>query len=525
MPADPRRPVILLWHMHQPDYRFGGRAALPWVYFRALREYSDMAAHLEAVPGARATINFSPVLLDQLDELAGQLRALQQGGDSGGAPDIAAALLRLPTEARRTAVLLDCLRTDRLNGRGRYPVYEALCVEAEQALAAGDAAVAAMPAGLVTDLVVWTHLVWLPESLRGEDAQLRRLLSRQRGFDHADCRELLGVVSGLVQQLLPRYRRLAAEGRIELSTSPYFHPLLPLLVDVHSAREAAPAIELPSTPYPGGMERARAQLETARQRFAEVFGCEPRGCWPSEAAISEDVLALLQSSGFTWAMSSDSLLRRTNPEPPHPLPVRAARLAGGALTCLFRDDELSDRIGFIYRDRRPAEAVADLVGAIEQRTASGIGPVVIALDGENAWQYYPHNGIEFLRGLYRALADHPQLRMTTPSAFLDDLQAPLPTLQRVVAGSWADGCLRTWIGDPAKNRLWELLIAAKRRYDALPAATAAARYQLGACEGSDWFWWPGNAAAAGSAAEFEWLFQRRLDELTRACEAGSTPPP
>jgi len=504
--ADPRSPVVLCWHMHQPDYRIAGVPRLPWTYLRALREYSDMAAHLEALPTMRAVVNFTPVLLDQLQGLAQQARAVREGV-SQHLPALLAALLASPGTAQLEALIQDCLRADPRNGRRRYPAFDALLATAEQAARQGPAALRALPLDAVDDLVMWTHLVWLPESLRGGDARVQALMRQGRRFSVAQRRELLERICELLEQLLPRYRALAASGRVELAVSPYFHPLLPLLLDFASAHEVTPGIPLPVRRYPHGEARVRWQLRAARDRFRSIFGQLPRGCWPSELAVSEPVLGLIEEAGFGWTLASESL-QQARPR------LALARLPGHSLPCFFRDDELSDRIGFDYEHWHAAEAVADLLRCIEARSLQRPGePVVLALDGENAWEHYADNGIDFLRGLYAALVDHPRLRPCSFSDCLEQRTTPVPELPRLAAGSWAGGDLRTWIGNAAKNHVWDQLIDAKQRYDAHAAPSPAALFALGACEGSDWYWWAGSDHPGPLVADFERLFRARLHRI------------
>lgn len=517
MSADPRAPVAILWHMHQPEYRVDGIPLLPWAYLHSLRAYTDMASHLEAVATARAVVNFSPVLLDQILDLEQQAQAAVAGAAPPREP-LLAALLAAPPPAQRRAVLEACLRGHERQADHRYEEYYRLAAEVSAAFDAGDAAIAALPEQAVTDMVVWYHLIWLGESVRQTDPRALALLKRRRGFGAEQRRELLALVAGLLGGILPRYRSLAASGQIELCTSPYFHPILPLLLDFRSALEAAPGAPLPAAAYPGGRERAAWHLQRAQDRFWEVFGQRPRGCWPSEAAVSQETAALLQTVGFSWLASSQSVQKASVHRDCGSDAVHSCvyRLHDRAMTGFFRDDALSDNIGFVYKDWEPRHAVADLVSHLDSLAQLRRGElVVLALDGENAWEYYPRNGIEFVRGLYSVLTTHPRLRMATFSDYLD--QAPaLPELTSLAAGSWVHGQLLTWIGSAGKNQAWELLIEAKRCFDAAPSRhQAAAQRALGVCEGSDWFWWPGMPHPGAAVADFDRLFREHLKALYR----------
>ncbi|MDD3762043.1 MAG: glycoside hydrolase family 57 protein [Nevskiales bacterium] len=530
--GDDRAAVVLLWHMHQPEYRIDGSPLLPWTYLHALRGYTDMAEHLDAVPEARAVINFSPVLLDQLLNLAQDAQALAGQAAIPPAEPLLAALLELPTGVARTAVLRACLRTHPRNAQDRYTDYARLAQTARNALEQGESAIAALSDTVVGDLVVWYHLIWLAESVRSGDPRARALIAHRHNFDAGHRSTLLALIGELLTKLVSRYRQMAAEGRIELSMSPYYHPILPLLLDFGSAREAAPDTALPDEPYPGGRQQARWHLESARDRFEQVFGIRPRGCWPSEAAVSQASIDLMHELGFDWFATSQSVQNATLHQHGEQLDPHSCtyRLRGNHMLCFFRDDGLSDRIGFVYKDWQPRDAVADLVHRVEQLATHREGrTVVLALDGENPWEYYPENGIEFVRGLYRALSTHPRLRMATFAECCDNAaDSPPPELPRVVSGSWVHGQLLTWIGHADKNRCWQLLIDAKKAYDRhagelSPAAREHALRLLGICEGSDWFWWPGAFNPEAAVSDFDLMFRAHLQALYRGLGIDAPP--
>jgi alpha-amylase/alpha-mannosidase (GH57 family) len=525
-----RFPVVLLWHMHQPQYRdaLSGVSILPWTYLHAIKDYVDMAAHLEANPGARAVVNFTPVLIEQLEDLSRRVQQhLLHGADL---PDPVLASLGpagLPADPPgRLRLLQALLRANRVNLIERYPDYRRL---ADLAPALGTPeTIGYANDQYLRDLAVWFHVAWLGETVKREDARVARLIGRGRAFEPGDCRSLLELIGELISGVLPRYRRLMERGQVELSASPYGHPILPLLIDFRSARESSPDAPLPRAPaYPGGVDRAGWHLEESRAVFTRVFGSPAPGCWPSEGAISAAALALIEQHGVRWAATSESVLRGCLEErgelvaATEESPVtRLYRQPGHALNLLFRHDELSDLIGFTYSKWHGDDAVRHFVEQLEhlarRENADGTRLVLIALDGENAWEYYPFNGFYFLQGLYRALADHPLLELTTPSEFLQ--RAPQASvLPRVVAGSWVHGTLSTWIGDPDKNRGWELLVEAKRACDRVLAAGALSpehrrqiEHQLALCESSDWFWWFGDYNPYEAVRDFDALFRHQL---------------
>lgn len=542
--TDTRLPVVLLWHMHQPPYRdaLSGRYVLPWTYLHAIKDYTDMAAHLEQVDGAKAVVNFTPVLIEQVEDLDAAVRTHLHRGTPLPDPLLATLAGELPDAAvQRLALLRACLRADRDNLVRRHAPFAEL-FELAHTFATPEL-IAYASDQFLFDLSVWYHIAWLGESVRREDARVQALVEKRRGFGSQDRRTLLALIGELLSGVLPRFRRLAEQGRCELAVSPYSHPILPLLFDFAAARESEPHAPRPHhARYPGGARRAQWHLQRARVDFERVFGHAPRGCWPSEGAISDEAVAAIEAAGFDWLATSVAVLRPSlersgveipaEPEQAERVLNHAYALPGRRLECYFRHDALSDLIGFTYSRWHGDDAAANFaneLAALATRTAGESGRVLlIALDGENAWEYYPYNGWYFLRAMYKALAEHPLLRLATLSEMVDEHRqaaiAPSP-LRHVRAGSWVYGTLSTWMGDPDKNAGWDLLCEAKQAFDAVMASgrldaaqRERAQQQLAACEASDWYWWFGDYNPADAVRDFDELFRHQLTSLYRSLD-------
>jgi alpha-amylase/alpha-mannosidase (GH57 family) len=530
-----RLPVVLLWHMHQPQYRdaLSGQYVLPWTYLHAIKDYVDMAAHLEAAPTARAVNNFTPVLIEQLEEIAARIVQHLQSGTP--LPDPVLALLGpapVPQAIdERLELLRACLRSQRKNMIERFPGYLALA-ELAETFASAERIIYASDQ-FMHDLAVWYHLAWMGETVRRTDPLVAALSARGRVFTAADRRALLELIGQLISSVIPRFRALRDAGRCELSLTPYAHPIMPLLIDFGAARQAQPMAPLPRNgSYPGGAERAAWHMREGLRVFRAAFGTRPEGCWPSEGAISEEALELIEKFGFAWAASSSSVLRASLDvegdgarSPDAQVFNRPYRLHDAHLNCFFREDELSDLIGFSYATWRGDDAAAHFAQELAERARAvpenREQVMLIALDGENAWEHYPFNGYFFLSALYAALASHPDLELTTLSQCTARALAPA-TLPRVIAGSWVHGTLATWMGDAAKNAAWDLLCEAKRAFDraafdgeAGRAQRSAAERQLALCESSDWFWWFGDYNPAEAVRQFDRLYRRQLVNLYR----------
>jgi alpha-amylase/alpha-mannosidase (GH57 family) len=531
-----RLEVVFLWHMHQPEYRdyATGEFTQPWVYLHAIKDYADMAAHLERHAAVRAVVNFVPVLVDQLEDYADQFATgrLRDPLLRGLAHDAATPL----TAGERDLILDRCFHANHEKMVQPYPAYRGLHELFASLERQGRVALDYLSDQYFHDLVTWYHLVWTGETVRRDSELVTRLMAAGMGFTLADRKALLALLGSVVRDIIPRYARLAARGRVELATSPHFHPLAPLLLDFQSAREARPELPMPdASGYAGGTGRVTFHIQSALESHARRFGVRAAGMWPSEGAVSAALLRLLATHGVRWTATSEGVLLQS---------LRAAsvlaadrtrylyrpyRVADHGVTCFFRDDRLSDLIGFEYSKWHSRDAAAHLIGELERiagEAREDDPPLVsVILDGENCWEYYPYNGFFFLDELYGMLERHRYVRTAT---YADTLRAeesgrPRPqtgTLPRMVAGSWVQGDFTTWIGSPEKNRAWDLLCAAKASFDLVVDGgqlagdrREAVLRQLAACEGSDWFWWMGDYNPAHAVAIFDALFRQNLRRL------------
>ena len=520
--------LVLCWHMHQPQYRHAvdGRYLRPWTWLHGIKDYTDMAAHLESVPGAKAVVNFSSILLLQLEDYAARIARWRIEGLPVGDSLLDALSGRMPASpAERLAVTEACLHAHKKHMIAAFQPFAALHSAATRAVERGES----LDDESFYDFVMWYHLVWTGESLRREHLLVRTLMEKSRGFSRDDGREMMVLIGSVLKDLVPRYRALAEKGVVELSVTPHGHPILPLLVDVGVAREAIPDVRLPRNAYPDGLARCRWHIQRAIAEFERHFGHRPAGCWPSEGGVSEEILSLLAESGFDWTATGTNVLRNSIGRAAETAHFSAWRLApeqgakGRFTACFFRDDELSDRIGFQYSSWAAEHAADDFIARLEavRRNWHEAEPPVVSMimDGENAWEHYPYNAWYFLQHLYSALVRHEHIELVT---YRDLLARGVETrpLPRLIAGSWVNGDFAVWIGDPQKNRAWEFLAEAKAAVDRALSkpqfddeAKKAILEQLAVCEGSDWFWWLGRDNRPENSVEFDGLFRAHLEGL------------
>jgi len=522
--------LVLCWHMHQPDYRDHLRDEFlqPWVYLHGIKDYTDMAAHIENTPGAKAVVNFSPILLEQLQIYERQITGFLNNSEAIRDPLLAAlGASVLPSDQdTRNALVRACLRANRKRQIERFKEYGKLVKLAELVIEEKHDN-GYLSNQFLADLLTWYHLAWMGESVRREHEGIKQLMAQGKGFTLHQRRGLLKIIGDCLASIRERYRKLAVSGRIELATSPYTHPMLPLLLEFAVAREAQPDVMLPAlVQYPGGEQRARWHLQQGLSVFEAYFGLRPAGCWPSEGGISNATLQLIAGAGFKWAATGENvILNSINSS-------GAGNETGRVCNPLFhkdsgislfaRDDTLSDLIGFTYADWHAEDAVSNLVERIETMALNHNNSknlvISIIMDGENAWEYYPENGYYFLSTLYNRLAKHEYIELATYSDIIGNCD--YHEISSIVAGSWVYGNFSTWIGDEDKNRAWNILGDVKRVYDDVCMnkefdfdRRGLIDRQLAACEGSDWFWWFGDYNPAQTVSDFEQLFRTHLANL------------
>lgn len=500
--------LLFLWHHHQPDYRSprDGTALLPWVRLHATKDYLDMARRLERFPGVRAAFNFVPSLLDQLEAIG------------TGAPEALFDLLRRPVHAlspeERAEVVARCLAIP------RYAL-ESSPRHAALARQLGRAAHEPGPGPSDNELLaleIGFLMAWI-DPMFHDRPEVSAAIARAGAPRETDRDALIALSTRLAGEVVPAYRALAERGQVELSASPYYHPILPLLVDVRVARRSRPGSALPSESF-AAPEDARAQIERARARHERAFGAPPAGLWPSEGGVSPEAVALAAGAGARWLATDEAVLWASLP----PERSRRARLyrpwrfatPEGEVALLFRDRDLSDAIGFVYPHWEPAQAAADFMARVRRigrdHGGDGVPLVTVALDGENCWEHYRGDGGPFLDALYRALEEASDVRTVTPSAAIGE-RADAPRLESLHTGSWIDGDFHIWIGHREKNLAWDRLARTRRALTGAgitPEDAPRAWEALFAAEGSDWFWWLGDDHFTSDRTLFDHIFREHL---------------
>ena len=533
--------LALLWHQHQPLYKDTSAAAPqgsylhPWVRLHAVRDYYSMAALVAAHPGVHLTINLTPVLLWQLEDYIAH-----------GATDRALELTLKPAEELRKEeqeqVVSTFFDADWHHQIFPHARYKALFLQRQEGrpFTAQD----------LRDLQMWFNLAWFAKEFRdgavplvtGKTVSVQRLVEQGRDFSVADLQAMVAAQYQIMEAVIPMHRALQERGQIEVATTPYYHPILPLLMDTDTATLDRPGARHPRRfAFP---EDAEAQVHLAVDHYQRAFGCPPRGMWPAEGAVSQSVIPLFARQQIHWIATDQGVLACSGRwgyrvDDPAVLcqPYRAEE-GGHAVSVFFRETRLSDAIGFRYAGYDdPTQAARDFLEEIKERFVrqlAGTGDRVLSviLDGENAWGAYREDARPFLHALYGLLEQETEVGTATFAEYLAGNPSrgvgahppeAQPKVYDLFTGSWIDENgsapgvdLGTWIGEEEENRAWELLGMTRdvlHQAGVTPQTAPAAFEALYTAEGSDWFWWFGSDQDSGSDDEFDHLFRLHLKNV------------
>jgi alpha-amylase/alpha-mannosidase (GH57 family) len=530
--------VIVLWHQHQPFYKdlVTGEYRLPWVRLHALKDYYGMVKLLDEFPQIHQTFNLVPSLITQIQDYV-----------AGTAQDpflqVAAKPAKDLNPDERRFALQYLFQANPVNMIGRYPRYQELW---ERFRATGDHPERAekyFQAQDFTDLQVLSQIAWFDEFFL-DDPDVAALIKKGRGYSLDEQRFVIAKERELLAKVLPAHADAAKRGGIEISTSPFYHPILPLVADTNMGAVSSPGLPLPQNRF-RHPEDAREQLLRGLDLHEKVFGVRPRGVWPSEGSVSEEVLGIAQSLGVKWMATDEGVLGRSvgiffsrdgdgrlpTPQAEKLYNIHRFENSQTQMHLVFRDHTISDLVGFVYSGMPSDQAARHLIDNIKkaaqpilEKGRDAVIPVI--LDGENAWEYYPRSGREFLRRFYDVLQKEPGVEAVTVSEAIARHKEPAK-LNSLVPGSWINANFNVWIGAPEDNKSWDYLYHARNFYSQAAARASEIQRSLAfeellIAEGSDWNWWYGPEHHSANDREFDELYRKHLSNVYQAL--GATPP-
>ena len=523
--------VVFLWHMHQPYYvNPASRAAMmPWVRLHSVKGYLDMISVIEDYPGVRLNFNLTPVLMLQIEELlAGKIRDLWLEWARKPAADL--------DDEEKFAILENFFKIHWDNLIKPYPRYWELLTKRGLTFYRDE-----VRRGLryfttqeFLDLQTWFNLAWCGYTADRRFPELAELKKKGRNFTEDEKQRVLAIHLEIMRLVVGKYRAAEERGQVELTTTPFFHPILPLVYDSSFAERSLPGRQFPRRfSWP---EDAAAHLTLAVEQHAAMFGVRPRGLWPSEGSISPELIPLMQRCGIEYFCSDEENLFKSIARDPAYSGVPTdhlelfqgwrVRYDGATVNALFREKPLSDFIGFMAAKNDPAEAATHLLTHL--RHISGLVPesgvIPLILDGENAWETFADGGEGFLRTLYKGIeADTSVLRSRTIEQYFAE-NPPRKELTHLHTGSWIGSNFDIWIGEEEENRAWDLLGETRSFLQKqIESGTlsveqrCAALRDVYAAEGSDWFWWYGPDFTTENDALFDNLFRLHLKNVYAIC--------
>ncbi len=514
--------IAFYWHMHQPVYQLSpdGDYLMAWVRLHAVKDYLDMITILDNYKDIKVNVNIVPVLLDALIDYGER-----------GAHDLHSRLTVTPVEELnpedKEFILNNFFDANYKTMIYPYPQYNKL-FQKRQSMSELD--ISAFSDEEYSDLMALFNLVWFDPSYKQEYPELRKLFKKGKRYTLKDRQKIIELQREIIRRIIPEYRKYVAEGKVEVTTSPYYHPILPILLDIKSIKISN------SEGLPSDLKMeldAKMQTVSALDRVEELIGKRPRGMWPSEHCVSPKELDLFKSVGLDWTISDEGILANSInfefvrdfkgylEEPYHLLKTYEYK---NGLKIIFRNSMISNLIGFEYPNYDSELAAKDLYERIKVMQSKLLASpddshlLTIAMDGENCWENYPDDGIVFLRTLYKLIDDDESLETVLISDYLDKEKFPKP-LNKIKSGSWINRNFKLWIDEPVKNLAWQYLKNVRDDFskfvkeNPMHPNIELARKELFICEGSDWFWWYGEPNDSGRDNIFDYLFREHLKNI------------
>ncbi len=524
--------LAFVWHMHQPLYKdnLTGKYLMPWVRLHAIKDYLDMPLLLEKFSNLKQTFNLVPSLIEQLEDYV-----------NNNAVDPYLELSQIPVERlsnQQKSKILELFFD--LNWEKmiyKFPRYAEITNKREKLKRKYGSNYSKIASEFtsqeILDLTVWFNIAWFDYLWQTQDSVLVKLIKKGKNFTEKDRKSVLDKQLEIIKKIIPEYKKLQEQGKIEITTTPYYHPILPLLYDTDSARVARPELNLPENNY-NHFEDVNTQIKKSIAKHEELFGTKPKGFWPSEQSVSQDIVKYFSTNGVKWIISDEGILfnsiknypQRDNKETfIDPTVLYRPYTIGDEknnTAIIFRDIVLSDLIGFTYSKMSAEDGANNLYHRLKeiQNRLTDDYPylVTIALDGENCWEHYDNDGYDFLMKFYTLIENDKSINMTSVSDYLEK-NPPQKHISNLFSGSWIRSDFTTWIGDKTKNKAWDCLFLARatlsdfEQKNPKSKALKTAWEEIYISEGSDWFWWFGEGNTSSHDDIFDWQFRLHLQNV------------
>lgn len=516
--------LAIYWHMHQPVYEIEGTYLMPWTRLHAVKDYLDMELFLERFPKLKLNFDVVPALIDTIIDYSNDANDIHS--------ELTTTTVENLTDEEKSFILNNFFS----------PKFETMLYKSEnyknlyQKRFAKDVCnPSEFSEQELSDLMALFNLVWIDPIHFSRYPRLQELWNKQYNYTLEDRIEIIEIHRQIIRELIPTTKKYIQEGRIELTTSPYYHAILPILADVKgSVKNVLTTEGLPSNL--GMLDDAKIQVKSALDRIEEIFGVRPKGLWPPELCIGPKTLSLLAKEGVKWTISDEGILsssinfdfirdfKGNLNDPYHLLKVYQYQTKNGDIDIIFRDRSIPNLINFEYAGIDPKMAAGDLYDKIKVvQNKLLVSPdethlLTISLDGENCWENYQNDGNDFLENIYSYIENDETLETVLISNYIEQEKHKKP-LNKIYSGSWIDKSFQYWIGEPTKNKAWTYVKQAKDDFETFvkenknhPNIEAAHR-ELMIAEGSDWFWWYGEPNNSGQDFVFDYMFREHLKNV------------
>lgn len=519
--------LAIVWHQHQPMYLKDPKIeeyTEPWVRLHGIKDYYDMAAMVRNYPSLHLTINLTPVLLMQLEEI---IKNYEKGLPTDKYVRLSLKDASSLTDEEKDFLILSFFSASWSNMIDIYPRYRELRLKRVWAHNGIDLerSRANFTEQDYRDLQCWFNLAWFDPDFKegevnlptGKKVSVKRFIEKGRNFTELDKKEIIDAQFEILRSIVPVHNELVKAGKIELTTTPFFHPILPLIYDNYLTSEPLPSKHFQ---FP---EDAKAHIQLAIEKFISLFGIRPYGMWPAEGSVSKEVIPLFADAGIKWIATDEKVLARTlgkgfvSPEEKY-MPY-VASFEGKSVIIVFRDTELSDAIGFKYSKMHHKDAAFDFISRLYDQYINFKDDtvphlVVVILDGENAWENYPRDGKDFLHELYSGITGCSWLKTVKVYEFIQKFQPQHILENNLYPGSWINASFATWIGENEENIAWDALYDIRKAVQAKGISDEKVMLEIYALEGSDWFWWYGkDQESAGGDSNWDLMFRERIKNL------------
>ena len=520
--------IAFYWHMHQPVYQLttNGGYLMPWVRLHAVKDYLDMALWVNKFENLKLNFNFVPALIDSIIDYA-----------ENDSHDIHSKLSTTPenelSDKDKIFILNNFFdanyQTMILANEEYHKLYQ-------KVQAYGTEDVSILTNQEYSDLMALFNLTWIDPSFKTSNKELKKLVKKGKNYTVEDRIQIIEIQREIIRKIIPTLKKLIEKNKIEITTSPYYHPILPILLDYKNIKKNP----TPDDDIANLKTELDAKLQTkmALDRMEEVFGKRPRGIWPSEHCVNSKTLEMFSSLGVNWSISDEGILASSInfefehdfkgylSEPYHLLKTYKYKTKNSDINMIFRDSTIPNLISFEYQNHNPITTANDLYDRIKIMQSKILSSpdkehlLTIALDGENCWENYLEDGASFLKRLYTLISEDETLETVLISDYIDKAKEH-KTLNKISSGSWINRNFKLWVDEPVKDLAWSYLKRVRQDFsefvkrEPLNPNIEQARKELFICEGSDWFWWYGEPNDSGRDNIFDFIFRTRLKNIYR----------